>query len=332
MRAALKRPDNIKIPPHIVRKDLGDMDGLCAMIGDLGVFQPVVVDPDDNLVCGYRRLCAAKRLGHEYVNCVVAEDAGDVRTALRMQMAENVGRKDFTPSEKVELGRLIEAAEARGAAKPDRLNGSVRAGTETVNVPTDVDPAGPFSNAAKTAAAEVGMSPVTYAKAKEVVDAAAKEPEKFGDVRAAMDKTGEVAPAHRAVQERKTKADSLKDAKGVEVPLLLRDVFGDRKWSREALESMRLVARDLEATARAVQARAAAYPWIPLGAVLERLRGAISFVDEAEALVEANQPHAVCVCCKGKGKVTTATGVSNCPDCRGCGWLPEHRWDELHGE
>lgn len=332
MRAAMKRPDNIKIPAHVVRKDMGDMRTLCDQLRDWGQLQAVGVDVNDNLVFGYRRLEAIKLNGGEWVHCVVLENAHDLATALSMQMVENVGRKDFTPSEKVTLARMIEeSVKASGVAEVPVPKGAVKPGAETVNVPTEVDQdVLPFSAVAKTAAEKVGMSPATLAKAKAVVDAAAEEPERYGDVKAAMDKTGEVAPAHREVVRRKAKSESLKDSQGVEVPMLLRDVFGDKKWLLEALESMELIVRDVEKTAKAVQARGPAYPWMLTGKVLEHLRAAIDAVETASSLVDTARPYAVCACCNGKGKVTTGEGVANCTDCRGCGWLPEHRHEELH--
>jgi hypothetical protein len=48
----------------------------------------------------------------------------------------------------------------------------------------------------------VGMGGRTYEKAKEVVEAAAAEPEKFGDLAQEMDRTGKVDPAHKKLKER----------------------------------------------------------------------------------------------------------------------------------
>jgi ParB-like chromosome segregation protein Spo0J len=45
------------------RKDFGDMEGLAASMALLGLLQPIVVTPDGLLLCGERRLRAAKSLG-----------------------------------------------------------------------------------------------------------------------------------------------------------------------------------------------------------------------------------------------------------------------------
>jgi ParB-like nuclease domain len=45
------------------RRDMGDVDGLAANMADVGLLHPIVVTPDGVLMCGERRLRAAKLLG-----------------------------------------------------------------------------------------------------------------------------------------------------------------------------------------------------------------------------------------------------------------------------
>jgi ParB family chromosome partitioning protein len=45
------------------RKDMGDIAGLAASMAQLGLLYPIIVTPDGLLVCGERRLRAAKLLG-----------------------------------------------------------------------------------------------------------------------------------------------------------------------------------------------------------------------------------------------------------------------------
>src|SRR5450631_24034 len=49
------------------RHDLGDIDGLAASMAALGLLHPIVVTPDGLLICGERRLYAAKRLGWKQI-------------------------------------------------------------------------------------------------------------------------------------------------------------------------------------------------------------------------------------------------------------------------
>lgn len=63
------------------RKDLGDIDALAASMGSVGLLHPVVIDLHNNLICGERRLAAAKKLQWENIPVTVAEDIGDVYAA-----------------------------------------------------------------------------------------------------------------------------------------------------------------------------------------------------------------------------------------------------------
>ena len=49
------------------RRDLGDIDALAANIQRVGLLQPIVVTPDGFLLCGERRLRAAKLLGWKMI-------------------------------------------------------------------------------------------------------------------------------------------------------------------------------------------------------------------------------------------------------------------------
>lgn len=87
-----------------VRKDMGDIDGLAESIGRHGLLHPVVVDKDNTLVAGHRRIEAVKRLGWQEIPVTKL----DVEDLLNAERDENTERKDFTPSEAVAIGRLIE--------------------------------------------------------------------------------------------------------------------------------------------------------------------------------------------------------------------------------
>lgn len=55
------------------RNDLGDIDELAASIEDLGLLHPVVVDQDNRLVAGGRRLAAVKSLGWKRIPARIIE-------------------------------------------------------------------------------------------------------------------------------------------------------------------------------------------------------------------------------------------------------------------
>ncbi len=184
-----------------VRKDMGDIAGLAKSIKRSGLLHPVVVKRDGTLVAGHRRIEAARKLG--WAEIPVTEI--DVEDLLSAERDENAERKDFTPSEAVAIGRLIEEQERPRAAERKRENGrrtcAIRNGDDESPSPVPrVETALPVRDAAAHA---VGMSGQKYTQAKAVVAAAEKEPERFGDLVSEMDETGNVRGTFREMERRK---------------------------------------------------------------------------------------------------------------------------------
>lgn len=89
------------------RKDYGDVAGLAASIQQIGLLQPIGVKaayPDFELVFGHRRLLAYQQLKFETIPARVI----DVPAIVLAEHAENEIRKDFTVSERVEIGKAVE--------------------------------------------------------------------------------------------------------------------------------------------------------------------------------------------------------------------------------
>lgn len=107
MRVPLSK---LRESPTNPRKIFGDagLKELASNIKLLGILQPLLVrETADGLevVCGHRRLRAAKLAGLKEVPVVIREL--DDRTALEVQIAENMERKDLTPLEQADaLERL----------------------------------------------------------------------------------------------------------------------------------------------------------------------------------------------------------------------------------
>lgn len=97
------------------RQEMGDLAGLAESIQELGLLQPIGVQPDLTLVFGHRRLLACQSLGFETIPaCIV-----DIDAIILGEHAENEFRKDFTLSERVAIGRAmeVELGERRGRPK-----------------------------------------------------------------------------------------------------------------------------------------------------------------------------------------------------------------------
>lgn len=86
-----------------VRRDLGAINELADNIKELGLLQPVGITKDNELVFGERRLAACKSLNYEEIEVVVI----DSNELLECETTENVNRKSFVMSERVEIRKLF---------------------------------------------------------------------------------------------------------------------------------------------------------------------------------------------------------------------------------
>jgi N6-adenosine-specific RNA methylase IME4/ParB-like chromosome segregation protein Spo0J len=177
--------------PH--RRDLGDIEELAASIDSIGLLHPIVITPDGKLIAGQRRLAACKALRWKLIDVRVV----NIGKIVRGELAENIYRKNFTPSEMVAIAATVEGRE-RELAKDRMTLGKISPGSERGKVIDKI-------------AAPLGVSGKTLEKARAVVEAAKAEPEKYTRLVEAMDRTGRVnAPYKRlfvAKQAEKIRAE-----------------------------------------------------------------------------------------------------------------------------
>ena len=163
----------------------GSVDKLIESIRKNGLLHPIVVTSDNVLIAGKRRLKACRELGWKKIPCTVI-DPDDPRLA---EADENRVRVDFTPSEAVAVDDYFKPKEREAAQE--------RKGTRT-------DKKQPSANFApgksrEKVAALTGYSHETIRKAREVKEAAEREPRKFKLIAEEMDRTGKVDPAYKKV-------------------------------------------------------------------------------------------------------------------------------------
>lgn len=82
-----------------IRKDVGDLDTLQSSIAKVGLINPVLIDENNTLIAGFRRLTACQNLGWKEIEVSVLTLSGDKIKMLDVEIAENFFRKDFTPDE-----------------------------------------------------------------------------------------------------------------------------------------------------------------------------------------------------------------------------------------
>ena len=166
-----------------VRKDMGDIKSLAESMKRHGLLHPVVVKQDGTLIAGHRRIEAAKLLGWQEIAVTTIE----IEDLLSAERDENAERKDFTPTEAVEIGRQIEEQHrAKIAAtrhdvvvRAGQMSAAKRLGNEGKILPPVAAQLGKTDEVAANA---VGMAAPKYRQARAVVAAAEADPETFGDL------------------------------------------------------------------------------------------------------------------------------------------------------
>lgn len=100
---------DVRITRRRERQDLGDLDSLGASILKFGQLVPIIVDKDNELIDGQRRLTARQENGDSEIMCILKDDV-DAVLAKELELETNLQRKDMTWQER-----------ARGLAELDRM-------------------------------------------------------------------------------------------------------------------------------------------------------------------------------------------------------------------
>ena len=101
----LVSPDSIIVKKRI-RKDLGDITGLTESLKVYGQLTPIIINRNYELIAGFRRLQAVKRLGWKTIEAVIVDRATD-QQKLEIEMEENIQRQDLSSEEIAEgMARL----------------------------------------------------------------------------------------------------------------------------------------------------------------------------------------------------------------------------------
>jgi ParB family chromosome partitioning protein len=194
-----------------VRQDMGDLEGLAASINERGLLQPIGLTPDHTLLFGERRLRACRdHLGWREIPAYVITGHDDLAARLAVERDENLHRMNLVPSEQVAMARRLttalapEAAErqiATQAQAGEKVGGQAHRARLQGGGTTDH----PLRSKTRDQVAKaVGTSPRRLRAAREVVEAESHpDPEVRAvatQMRAEMDRTGEVEPAQRRVR------------------------------------------------------------------------------------------------------------------------------------
>jgi DNA modification methylase/ParB-like chromosome segregation protein Spo0J len=104
-----------------MRKFFGNVEELANSLARFGLMTPVVLDAENNLIAGHRRILAAKHLGWTNIPYRRME-ALDIVTRQELELEENIRRKDLEWQEEVVgLFRLYQAKQERYGEKGSPL-------------------------------------------------------------------------------------------------------------------------------------------------------------------------------------------------------------------
>ena len=122
----------VKISDRI-RTDAGDLDELAQDIKENGLITPIAVTQDYELLAGWRRLNACKKLGMTEIeaNIMTVEDA---LAKLKIEISENENRKPFTFSEKMRWAELLKKEYRKQAEENQKSGTSVSNDTQVGRV------------------------------------------------------------------------------------------------------------------------------------------------------------------------------------------------------
>ncbi|RKX80439.1 MAG: chromosome partitioning protein ParB [Spirochaetes bacterium] len=90
-----------------IRKEIGNINELTESIKLHGLMNPIVINKENELIAGYRRLASAKKLGWNKIEVTVVDAPGKI-SKLEMEIEENLYRKDFTTDEIVDAYSKLE--------------------------------------------------------------------------------------------------------------------------------------------------------------------------------------------------------------------------------
>ncbi|GHU48627.1 chromosome partitioning protein ParB [Spirochaetia bacterium] len=89
-----------------IRMELGNIEQLAESMKKLGQISPIIISKSNVLIAGGRRLEAARRLGWQTINAVIA-DVTDPLALLEYEIEENTQRSPLSVDELAEASRRL---------------------------------------------------------------------------------------------------------------------------------------------------------------------------------------------------------------------------------
>lgn len=167
-----RRIDSITVGERS-RRELGDLTPLTESLDRVGLLQPVTITPDGLLVCGFRRLEAAKRLGWDTVRVWVRSGISDDLTRLLAGRDDNATHKPLSATEAAKLYDELLALTKEDAARRKQATQYHPESGETAGHSGHADSAGPEVGSLGTArrqASERVTGKASYARLEQICE------------------------------------------------------------------------------------------------------------------------------------------------------------------
>jgi len=155
------------------RRDPGDLTPLMDSLKRVGLLQPVTITPDGYLICGYRRLEAAKQLGWNTLRVWVRSGISDELTRLLAERDENVTHKPLSTMEATALYKEMKALLQEDAERRMKANQFGHANDKTAGQPGPAESAGPELAGlgdARRRAAEMVTGKASYNRLEQILE------------------------------------------------------------------------------------------------------------------------------------------------------------------
>ena len=206
-----------------IRKDFGDINSLAESISTLGLLQPIVVNENNELVDGQRRIKAYQRLGRVDIPIFRV----NLEEIILGEFHANTNRKDFTSTERVKISNAVEeffCKHSRSVGRPKSSqktdennikNSSLSSDSKDRIGDNNVVNLTSYSGRIKDNVSRYfGISRNTLEKEKVIVKSAELNPQSFGELRKKVDqKKISVDKAYREIQKQIKKIQILESVK-----------------------------------------------------------------------------------------------------------------------
>lgn len=297
-----------------------------------GLNEPIVL-LDGMILDGQNRehACRIARVKPTYVDFKKAHRGKD---PLAFVVSRNFRRRDLTVSQRAMIANALVKVERERKTQAKAAE-SMDVSERTARSAKVVDDHGTDEEKAEVVAGKTTVSrteKIIKGKIKDINEAAAADPERYGDLAERAKKPGaKIDPIHKELRKREAtatkKGDVLKDRAGAIVPDHLKDHFGD-PWMSQMAHAVEELFRDvLPHMLKTIQRKGEHY----LHFMQSQATGACETAKRELMVLHGSllhgRPHAVCPKCKGMS--SEKASAPRCDPCDSAGWVPDWKYKEL---